>query len=99
MAISEEQNERLTEILQALEPEIKNLGQASANFVRDQIKRHSQYNEQIFVSPKQWAWLEDLYEKQAGGTKQYHRGEDRPDDEPDAERGGNRQDIDDEIPF
>lgn len=95
MAITEEQNERLTEILQALEPEIKNLGQASANFVRDQIKRHSQYNEWIFVSPKQWAWLEDLYEKYAGGTKQDHRGED-PNDYND---GGESPEIDDAVPF
>lgn len=98
MAITEEQNERLTEILQALEPEIKKLGQVSANFVRDQIKRHDQYHEAMFVSPKQWAWLEDLYEKYAGGTKEDHRHDDEPDDEQDTERGGSRE-IDDEIPF
>lgn len=93
MAITEEQNERLTEILQALEPEIKKLGQASANFVRDQIKRHGQYNEAIFVSPKQWAWLEDLYEKYAGGTKL-----EAPKDDYDLDEDG-AMDYDDEVKF
>lgn len=92
MAITEEQNERLTEMLQALEPEIKNLGQASANFVRDQIKRHDRYGTQMFISPKQNAWLEDLYEKYAGGTKLDRQDDDRPDDEQSPE-------IDDEIKF
>lgn len=96
MAITEEQNERLTEILQALEPEIKKLGQASANFVRDQIKRHDQYREAIFVSPKQWAWLEDLYEKYAGGTKQDTRAE--INDTPDPDWGDDEPERD-EIPF
>lgn len=93
MAITEEQNERLTQILQALEPEIKNLGQASANFVRDQIKRHDQYHEAIFVSPKQWAWLTDLYEKYAGGMKQ-----EAPKDDSDLDEDG-AMDYDDEVKF
>lgn len=70
MALTEEQNERLTAILQALEPEMAKLGQASQNFVQDQIRRHNQYDDRMFISPKQLAWLEDLYEKYAGGEKE-----------------------------
>lgn len=107
MAISEEKNEWLTGVLQDLEPETKNMGQASQNFVRDQIKRHSQYNEAIFISPKQEQWLRDLHQKYCAietetqdesGTKEDHRYGDEPDDDEDYERGGSRE-IDDEIPF
>lgn len=97
MALTEEQNERLTAILQALEPEIKNMGQASQNFVRDQIKRHNQYDDAMSISPKQKAWLEDLYEKYAGGTKEVGDSRTPIDDEPDTTHS--REDIDDDIPF
>lgn len=99
MALTEEQNERLTAILQALEPEMSKLGQASQNFVRDQIERHAKYDDKIFISPKQKAWLEDLYERYAGGTKEVGDSREEPwrQEEPDDE---DQHPLDrDEIPF
>lgn len=95
MALTEEQNERLTAILQALEPEIKNLGQASQNFVRDQIERHAKYDDKMFISPKQKAWLEDLYEKYAGGAKEVGNSRDAEHDD----GGDDIPEIDDEVRF
>lgn len=65
MSLSPEQNERLTEILQVLGAEIESITGNSRSFVEDQIKRHAEYGEETRISPKQWAWLEDLYGKHA----------------------------------
>lgn len=67
MSLTPDQNERLTEILQVLGPEADN-GNISGNsqsFVQDQVKRHAQWGDEMRLSPKQWAWLEDLYAKHA----------------------------------
>lgn len=94
MALTEEQNTRLTEILEALKLELDKLPPASKNFVQDQIKRHEQYDNRMFISTKQTAWLEDLYEKYAGGVKVAKKAQDDdygPDDD-------NPPPID-EVPF
>jgi hypothetical protein len=58
--------ERLQAMLEALEPEIKNMTGQSPKFVRDQIDRAAKYGERIFITPRQIAWLEDLYAKHVG---------------------------------
>lgn len=81
MSLDDKQNERLTEILQVLGAERPSMKQHEANFVTDQIQRHDQYGEDIRLSPKQWNWLEALYQRHAK----------LPDETPD-ERG-----VDDEF--
>lgn len=65
MSLNPKQSERLTEILQVLGAEIDSITGASNQFVKDQIERHKQWGEDMRLSPKQWAWLEDLYGKHA----------------------------------
>lgn len=96
MAISDEQNTRLTAILTALDAEFKRLPERSANFVRDQMKRHDEHGDRIFMSPKQWAWLEDLFKTYAGGEAPL---DDRPADDEDNSDHDPRDDDDDSIPF
>jgi hypothetical protein len=93
MALNADQMEKLETLLQGLEPEIKNLNPSSQSFVRDQIKRFDQYGDRMFISPKQWAWLEDLYKKNVGDPP---GADERPDDD-DQEDGD--VDMDDEVPF
>ena len=66
MALTPEQNERLTYMLEALEPETKAMSDVARGFVEDQIKRHDQYAERMFLSPKQESWLERLYIEHVG---------------------------------
>lgn len=67
MPITMEQRERLDEILDGLEPFNKDMGGASSNFVEDQRKRLAEHGDNIMLSPKQWAWLEDLYGRYVEG--------------------------------
>ena len=88
--LSPEQNEHLTLLLAELEPVTKDMSDRSRTFVTEQIQRHGQYQERMFLSPKQLSWLHSLYEEHVGpldklgGTP----GTNKPED-----------DIDDEIPF
>lgn len=63
MPLSDEQNELLTEYLQVLGAERAGLNPASRSFVDETVKRHEEYGADIRLSPKQWKWLTDLYEK------------------------------------
>lgn len=85
MTITDEQDARLTLVLQGLKHELNNLYPSARSFVEDQIKRHQEYGSGIFVSPKQWKWLEDLYKQFVGDEE----------DEP----PGLDDDLKDEIPF
>ena len=92
MPMTMEQTEYLSQLLQGLEPVSKELNPNSRNFVADQVKRFDQYGANMFLSPKQLKWLEDLHQEFVGelpeaGAKQ----EEPPDQESDA--------IDDKIPF
>jgi hypothetical protein len=77
MALSDEQNDRLTLLLQQLEPEIKNMKGSAPGFVRDQIERHDKYGAAMFLSPKQLSWLESLYEQNVGPLR-YLEGTSQP---------------------
>lgn len=100
------QDERLTLILQGLEPCRKELYAKARDFVDDQIKRHDQYGQRMFVSPRQIKWLEDLYKEFVGGElpaaeDDYRGPEQTARDDMGDERVGSMQplDPDDEIPF
>lgn len=103
MSLTVEQDERLTLILQGLEPCLKELYPKARGFVEDQIKRHDEYGKSMFLSPRQSKWLDDLYKEHVGGELP---GEGVSDPEHDArEDMKNERDADgfeddgDEIPF
>ena len=85
--------ERLETILNSLRPEIKDMNEKSSQFVRDQIERVDKYGINVRMSPKQLSWLESLYEKHVGKKPKDPKKDDRRD------TLGNKDDIDDEIPF
>lgn len=94
MALTSEQDERLTLILESLEPVLKELYPAARGFIEDQLKRHAQYKDDIRMSPKQWAWLEKLYKEFAPNAEVAAPPErDDAEDEPEDDMGG------DTIPF
>lgn len=61
--LSDEQHVQLETMLQALEPELKEIYPNGQNFVRDQIERFAKYGQDTRISPKQWNWLTKLYEE------------------------------------
>ena len=94
MAITREQNDRLTEMLAELEPHLSKLNNFEQGFVGDQIARHKKYGDRIYMSEKQWKLLGKIYEDAIGDTA------DVP-DEKSSDRA-TRKDYaldDDEIPF
>lgn len=95
--ITEEQNERLTQILEGLEPELKNVYPSGKTFIEDQIKRHEQYGADIRLSPKQWRWLEDLYTNFVGPLSEL--GGERDPMDPKDDGPVPEYDDKDEIPF
>jgi hypothetical protein len=97
MAITDEQNERLGLLLENLIAVRAQLTPSSQRFVDDQVKRHDQYGDRIFMSPKQWQWLEDLHREHCSdmklpGDSNGETGDDDSEQEV-------KRDIDDEIPF
>lgn len=93
MSITTDEDERLQLILETLKPIVHTLTGSSPQFVADQIKRYDQYGVDIRLSPKQWEWLENLFEK-AGGAPRV-AGKMRDDETEEEKTPG----IDDEIPF
>ena len=87
LALDREQFEELQEILQVLTAERKSLNPSSQNFVDDQVERVEKYGENIRLSPAQWKWLRDLFQKHSI-AKPVAPSTREPDDE-----------MDDEIPF
>lgn len=88
--------ERLKAMLDALEPEIKDMTGSSPGFIRDMLDKSASYGESMFVSPKQLQWVENLYEKYVGPL-------DAVGDPIDPQQGARDDtlgnDIDDDIPF
>ncbi len=89
-----DQFERLEAILNALEPELKNMGGKSPEFVRDQFTRVEQYGADVRISPKQMKWLEELYQKHVGSLDGLNSEATR-----DEVLGDEDDDMDDEIPY
>lgn len=63
-----EEFSRVSQIIDELADVVDDLGQASKNFVSDQIARKKKYGGAMFISPKQILWLKDLHEKYVGTT-------------------------------
>jgi hypothetical protein len=61
MPLTPEQNEELGLILEALEPETKNMDSVPQTFANEQIEKHARYGSRLFLSDKQFAWLRRLY--------------------------------------
>lgn len=100
MALTEAQNQRITVLLQALEPHVGQMTGASPGFVQNQVQRHNQYGDQMFISPKQIAWLEDLYSQYCGPTTELPQEEDPSADYDDPDgKSKTKKPIDDDIPF
>lgn len=60
MPLTDDQYTELQGILQALEPNLASVYQSGQGFIRDQIEREAKYGQDMFMSPKQWAWLRKL---------------------------------------
>lgn len=60
MALSDDQYTELQGILQALEPNLDKVYPAGRGFIADQIEREKKYGQDMFMSPKQWAWIRKL---------------------------------------
>lgn len=76
--LDEKDYAEFSRILEELTPEINNMKETPAGFVRDQITRNNQYGERTLVSPKQFNWLKQLHEEFVGDT-QHDKAEDGPD--------------------
>lgn len=91
MPLNDSDYTKLQTILQGLEGELPRLNDRSAQFVRDQIKREKEWGQDIMLSPRQWEWLESLYQDKVGSLPAQGRTAGKMTDE--------EVDIDDEIPF
>lgn len=90
MALSAEENERLGDMLERLRPEVDNLkNDWQKSFIKDQMERHAKYGAQMYLSAKQWAKIQEIYDEIIG--------DDDPEDR--EEVGNDPDDYDDEIPF
>lgn len=101
MALTEQQFKRVSALLAGLKEHKNELTGNSANFVSDQITRHDRYAEDMFLSPRQMQWLEDLYMKHVGPLSDLpsdNTGLDVGDDEADSPPQRGRP-LDDDIPF
>lgn len=111
MALTEEQDAHLTEVLDDLGSVRDDLYPKAKQFVEDQIARHETYGARMFLSPKQLNWLHDLQRefcqprpanplsgRRVGGAPPGERPEEG-DDDPAREAGDNSDMDDDSIPF
>lgn len=85
--LSETEYKKLSSLLEDLgKPEVLGaLNDKSAEFVRDQVKRHNRYGEEMFVSDKQMSWLTSLHEEFVGTEA--------------AEPKGIDEEMNDEVPY
>lgn len=102
MALSLEQDEELSRLLEELEPVVKHMGEWDRNFTQDQLDRHAKYGSKIFMSPKQWEQLHRIHDEYVGHDDPTQR--DEPvDTRNEAERVTKDTDfnkeLDDEVPF
>ena len=67
MSLSEEQEQRLANILEACEDARHRLSDWEADFLDDQVNRYAQYKSQTSLSPKQWGVLERMMDKVTNG--------------------------------
>lgn len=63
MPLTTEQEEKLNTFLTELGDDPKRLNDWERGFLKDQVERYQKYGAGISLSPKQWAVLTKLYEK------------------------------------
>lgn len=66
MSLTEVENEKLTDMLGAIEAEMGALSDWERGFIKDQLDRHAKYGSGIRLSTKQWAMIRKVYEKVTG---------------------------------
>lgn len=81
MTLTSAENDRLADMLAAIEPEMASLSDWERSFIKDQLERHEKYGSGIRISPKQWAVINRVYEKITGDA-----GETPPLDESEEDR-------------
>lgn len=86
LALTDAMNERLGVLLENLSTVRGKLNDRSREFVDDQIKRHDQYGQDMRLSEKQLAWLENLHDQHCKNVP-LPDGEERPDND-DRDQGG-----------
>lgn len=63
MPLTHEQEQRLADMLDAIAHERGRLNDWEQKFFDDHVARYEQYKSAMSLSPKQWARLEEMYEK------------------------------------
>ena len=63
MNLTLDQEEKLHHLMEEIAASRSKLNKWEAGFFEDQEKRYAEHGSQIFLSPKQWAVLNSLYEK------------------------------------
>lgn len=63
MALTDDQEQRLADILDTLMAARSKLSQWEQGFLDDQVKRYDQYKSAITLSPKQWGVLDRMLDK------------------------------------
>lgn len=66
MSLTAQEDKDLTEILMAIEPEMKTLRERERDFVQETLNRHEQYGSDIRFSVKQWDWLRAIHQRVTG---------------------------------
>lgn len=74
MSLTAEQNEELTDMLQALRAEMDALNDWEKGFIGDMCERHDKYGPETYVSTKQWAKLRGIYNNVVGHGESEPRG-------------------------
>jgi len=64
--LTDEEHERLTIAIKALEPHIGSLPDFRKRFMEDTVARVNRYGKRAFMSDKQWDILHDIYEDVVG---------------------------------
>lgn len=84
MALSASRVSQLRDVLTNIDQ--SQLRDRELQFVKDQARRFEEYGSEMFLSDKQWSWLESIYEKQTG-------------EKPTDKQSPGGRDLDDETPF
>lgn len=66
MPLSPRETEELGDMLEAIKADTGALNDWERQFVDDQVRRFDQYGAEIFLSPKQWKKIRDIYEVVTG---------------------------------
>ena len=76
MSLSERESEELGDMLQAIQADSSALNAWERQFIDDQVGRFDKYGAEIFLSPKQWKKIRDIYESLTGDKAEEPEDED-----------------------